>query len=220
MKTIVYVDGYNLFYSLLSNTHYKWLDLYSLFNQQLIRPIAPHSQLLQVKYFTSPALGSMASDPKVEQRQARSHRAVKAAGMVEIIRGYHQADIKQGVLAGSDEKERVRVQVMEEKQTDVNISLHIYRDVVMQHCEQIVLCSNDADLEPALQMVKVDSPQTQIGLILPRSGSKQGARRSGRLEKHADWVRHSIRDDELQACQFPRFLLDHRKRTIHKPDEW
>lgn len=34
MKTIVYVDGLNLYYSMLRGTPFKWLDLYSLFRDQ------------------------------------------------------------------------------------------------------------------------------------------------------------------------------------------
>ena len=29
-KTIVYIDGYNLYYGLLKGTAYKWLDLLAL----------------------------------------------------------------------------------------------------------------------------------------------------------------------------------------------
>lgn len=32
MRTIVYIDGYNLFYSLLTKTSFKWLDLNRLFS--------------------------------------------------------------------------------------------------------------------------------------------------------------------------------------------
>ena len=31
MKTIVYVDGYNLYYSILRQSRYKWLDMVKLF---------------------------------------------------------------------------------------------------------------------------------------------------------------------------------------------
>jgi len=31
VKTIVYVDGYNLYYGLLRKSPHKWLDLFALF---------------------------------------------------------------------------------------------------------------------------------------------------------------------------------------------
>lgn len=36
MKTIVYVDGLNLYYSMLRGTPFKWLDLYTLFRDQVL----------------------------------------------------------------------------------------------------------------------------------------------------------------------------------------
>ena len=45
---------------------------------------------------------------------------------------------------------------MEEKQTDVNIALHLYRDVSQNKCEQVILVSSDSDLEPALRFIKQD----------------------------------------------------------------
>jgi hypothetical protein len=36
MKTIVYVDGLNLYYAALRGTPFKWLDLYALFQDQVL----------------------------------------------------------------------------------------------------------------------------------------------------------------------------------------
>lgn len=221
MRTIVYVDGYNLFYSLLTKSPYKWLDLSALFERRLVRPIEPTSKLINLKYFTAPALGSMSKDPKVEQRQACYHRALKANGGVEIIKGYHQKAITTGYpVEPINNIERLKVHVMEEKQTDVNLGLHMYRDVVQNKCDQIVLCSNDADLEPALQMIKQDFPSIKIGLVLPRSSTNIKSRVSAKLSRHVDWTRKSIHNDELITSQLPNKLLDHRNRQIYCPDEW
>ena len=223
MRTIVYVDGYNLFYSLLTKTPYKWLDLSRLF-ARLVRPIEPTSEIALIKYFTAPVLGSMASDPRAEQRQAHYHRALKAAGGTEIIKGFHIKAVTTGVLVNATQDinsdQRFQVQVMEEKQTDVNIALHMYRDAACQACDQVVLCSNDSDLEPALAMIRTDLPDIRLGLVLPRSAGNRSARRSGRLERHVHWTRESIHAEELAASQFPDRLLDRRNRTIQKPSEW
>lgn len=50
-----------------------------------------------------------------------------------------------------DKTDRVNVWKFEEKQTDVNIALHMYRDAIKQHYTQQVLVSNDSDLELALK---------------------------------------------------------------------
>jgi len=227
MRTIVYVDGYNLFYSRLSKTPYKWLDLVCLFEQHLLKNIllpgttAPACfNLVQVKYFTAPILGKLAKDPKLPARQAHYHRALKAgsSGRLEIINGFHLPGITKGKpIPPIPGVNRLKVEVMEEKQTDVNIALQMYRDAVRGQSECAVLCSNDSDLEPALRLLSKDFPELVLGLVLPRNSN---GRKSGRLEKHVHWTRQHIREEELAACQFSDRLLDHRNRTVRRPEEW
>ena len=58
--TIIYVDGYNLYYSRLKGTPYKWLDLGTLFCDQILRPQDPSATVICIKYFTSPVKASYA----------------------------------------------------------------------------------------------------------------------------------------------------------------
>src|SRR5215467_12454392 len=48
MKTIVYIDGFNLYYGCVKGTASKWLDL-----EQLCDTMLPNDQVLEVKYFTA-----------------------------------------------------------------------------------------------------------------------------------------------------------------------
>lgn len=59
-KAIVYIDGYNLYYSLLRRSAYKWLDVVSLF-KSLLKAQVPDAELAAVKYFTAPALAKFAT---------------------------------------------------------------------------------------------------------------------------------------------------------------
>ena len=63
MRTIVYVDGVNLYYSVLKRTPYKWLDLKAVFQKIL----APHHDIVKIKYFTARVSGK--TDPKQPIRQ-------------------------------------------------------------------------------------------------------------------------------------------------------
>ncbi len=49
MRTIVYVDGLNLYYGSLKRTAHKWLDLKALFSSML-----PGHDILKIKYYTGP----------------------------------------------------------------------------------------------------------------------------------------------------------------------
>lgn len=66
MKTIVYIDGYNLYYGLLRKTKLKWLDLFALFRDHVLDDDA---ELVQVRYYTAPVLGKMCDDPDSPRRQ-------------------------------------------------------------------------------------------------------------------------------------------------------
>ena len=230
MRTIVYIDGFNLFYSLLTKSSYKWLDLVRLFEEQLLQDILlpgaeeqAQFELVTLKYFTAPILGKLAKDPDSPNRQAHYHRALKAGsgGRLQFIKGFHLSGITTGNPVDPNlGLNRIKVKVMEEKQTDVNISLQMYRDAVKGNCSCAVLCSNDSDLEPAMKMIREDFPAMTLGLVLPRNASNPGSRKSGKLQRHAHWVRHQIQEAELEACQFPDRLLDHRKRTIRRPEPW
>ena len=92
MKTIVYVDGYNIFYSLLKDTRYKWLDLFTLFNDHILHPQNPDTELLLVKYYTADIKTKFATHGSQAGNAQRSYlRALISPRTppVEIIKGYY-----------------------------------------------------------------------------------------------------------------------------------
>ena len=75
---------------------------------------------------------------------------------MQITRGIHSHD-KTGTLlpeyiAGQpyDRLKRTRVWKIEEKQTDVNIAISMYRDAAKNLVDHQVLVTNDSDAEPIL----------------------------------------------------------------------
>jgi 6-hydroxy-3-succinoylpyridine 3-monooxygenase len=61
VRTVVYVDGFNLYYSLLRRTSLKWFDLVALFRDHVL---GSNTQLTEVRYYTAPVLARMSDDPK------------------------------------------------------------------------------------------------------------------------------------------------------------
>jgi uncharacterized LabA/DUF88 family protein len=47
-----------------------------------------------------------------------------------------------------DKNDRVLVWRLEEKQTDVNLAPSMYRECARGACDQVVVCTNDSDVEP------------------------------------------------------------------------
>jgi hypothetical protein len=119
-----------------------------------------------------------------------------------------------------DRNDRVRVWKIEEKKTDVNLAMAMYRDAAKGLFEQVVLCSNDSDAEPVL---REDFPALLIGVFTPVAppdparGSPPGV--SSSLSRHAHWTRCYLLDGELTAAQLPP-LVPTNKKPIVKPLHW
>lgn len=231
MRTIVYIDGYNLYYGCLKHTNYKWLDTHKLFSKHVLGVQSPQAKISKIKYFTADIKARVASRGQAAQKAQKAqndyHRALERLypAQVEIIKGYYSLDYAnlpkyQHPLAKSD---RVEVWRLEEKQTDVNIALHAYRDVIRGDCDQIVLVSNDTDLEPALKMIRLDKGDSiDIGIVIPVTKPEPGKTSrppNQQLSKYADWTRHHLLDCELAGSQLPNHIPT-KKKPIFKPEYW
>lgn len=227
-RTIIYIDGYNLYYSRLKGTSYKWLDVGQLFRDRILKPQDPKANVVCIKYFTSPVKASYARHGVAsEHAQTQYHRALKAVhgDLIQIIQGFHifeKTNMPSHVEGAEPDKQNLTpVWMIEEKQTDVNLALQLYRDAVRATCDQQVICSNDSDLEPALQLVRQDAPTIQMGLVVPlrEKGFTRDAVSNKRLTKRVHWVRQHILDAELEGSQLPR-NVNTNKKPAQKPAHW
>ncbi|PUA27874.1 MAG: NYN domain-containing protein [Cellvibrio sp. 79] len=228
MKTICYVDGFNLYYGCLKATGYKWLDLYKLF-AWIINENNPDAELHQIKFFTAPIKTKLASrGDAAGAAQNTYHRALNALypEHISICEGYFS--LEEGsfleYLNPPDKTLRVKIWRLEEKQSDVNIALEAYRDASYGAVEQAIFVTNDTDQEPTLKALRHDFPELKIGIILPikepQSGSTIKARPgNNRLSVYADWTRGYIRAEELKQSQLPD-VIPTRKKAIRKPVYW
>ncbi|MDO9319748.1 MAG: NYN domain-containing protein [Gammaproteobacteria bacterium] len=222
MDTAVYIDGYNLFYGRLRATPYKWLDIVKL-SELIIKIQSPESSILKVKYFTAPIKANFSSHGQLSvQSQTNYNRALAHLypGRIEIINGYQT--VEKGTppryKRPIDKDDRVEVWKFEEKQTDVNLALHLYRDAILGQYSQQVVVSNDTDLELALKLVKQDTPNIQLGLIVPlREGNHSYPNKS--LSDQSDWTRRHILNAECEKCLLPNTIPTNKKPII-KPSYW
>jgi hypothetical protein len=99
LRTIAYVDGFNLYYGCLKGTPYKWLDLVRLFRHTLL----PQCQLVKVKYFTARA-SPLPHDPGAPQRQDVYLRALKAhsGALIEIFEGRFSVNVRMPRVANPE----------------------------------------------------------------------------------------------------------------------
>lgn len=228
MRTAFFVDGYNLYYGALHGSPYKWLDL-----PELLRSILyiqnPSATVASIAYYTAPVIARLATRGQASNdAQHRYIRALQARG-VEVTLGNHRLAPGYAPRYVSGQKasrtDQVAIWLLEEKQTDVNVALGMYRSASRAEqsgIEQIVLVSGDTDLAPALSLIREDFPQIQLGVILPHRGERSEVVREppGSLQKHSDWMRRYISEDELKACQLPAKVPLPKKPAIVKPDYW
>ena len=193
MRTIVYVDGFNLYYGCLKNTAWKWLDLVSLSKGAL----HPKHEIVAVKYFTARVLGTP-DDPLKPQRQNVYLQALQHfRPEVEVYFGHFlRHKVRMPLADRPDDRRMAEVLKTEEKGSDVNLAVHLLNDCWLDLYDCAIVVSNDSDLAEAMRLVNEHCGKL-IGLLTPRL--KQ---RSEKLRAHAQFVR-SIRPGGLQNAQLP-----------------
>jgi len=229
VRTAFFVDGYNLFYGLLADTPYKWLNLRSLLTH-ILHIENPHSAIASVDYFTSSVKPLLATRGRLSKEAQDTYiRALKTTD-IRVHYGHHQLEpakaprfIDRKTKASREDK--VDIWKLEEKETDVHIAVSMYRTVARQmtsfahgYVEQLVLVSSDTDMTPALKAIREDFPEITVGVILPHR-AELNRPSPGSLKQYAHWMRRVVTGDELQSHQFPN-RVPTRKAPAVKPDYW
>lgn len=218
MKTIVYIDGYNLYYGLLRNSPFKWLDLYRLFQDFVLNPT---TDLVEVRYYTSPVLLKMSDDPQSAQRQRIYLQALRKMPpkRVSIIEGKMLASTPYlrlvEPLAQAPELTRVRVYTLVEKHTDVNLAADLITGAWTGAFEQAVICTNDTDIKGALAAVRQHHPQLKLGLVAPIPASDH-RKIAAELLQYTDWAK-KLSTTHLANSQLPAKIPG---TSITKPIVW
>lgn len=218
MRTVVYVDGYNLYYGLLRKSKFKWLDLFALFRDYVLDDSAA---LLEVRYYTAPVLGRMCDDPDSPQRQRRYLQALRKMypQQVAVIEGKILATTPFQRLVRpipqAPDLERVQVYDFNEKKTDVNLAADLIAGAWTGAYEQAVICSNDTDLEAALATVRKFHPLLRLGLVAPIPGDDH-RHISNDLQRHAHWSK-ALSVAHLAKAQLPERIPG---SSIRKPTGW
>ena len=218
MRTVVYVDGYNLYYGLLRKTTLKWLDLFALFRDHVLDPEA---DLVEVRYYTAPVLGRMCDDQESPQRQRRYLQALRKMypTQITIIEGKiiattpFQRLVKP--IAEAPDLQMVQVYDFNEKKTDVNLAADLIAGAWTGAYEQAVVCSNDTDLEAALATVRRHHPDIRLGLVSPIPGDDH-RRISTDLSQNVHWSK-PLSPVHLRNAQLPE-RIPHS--ALRKPESW
>lgn len=149
-NTIVYVDGFNLYYGALRRTPYRWLDLGAL-----CRLMLPTDNIVAINYYTA-LVSARPGNPSAATDQQIYLRALRTVRGLTITLGHFLTHSVQMSLSGVIPTQRVWVDKTEEKGSDVNIAAHMIRDACLKRFDVAALITNDSDLAEPVRIVRAE----------------------------------------------------------------
>ena len=203
-QTIVYVDGFNLYFGLKSKgwSRYYWLDLNKL-SQNLLKC---HQRLSSIKYFTS-RIESTIYDPYKHKRQQTYIEALQTIDLCSIYFGHYlRKAIKCNRCGNTWES-------FEEKMTDVNIGIEMLDDAYCSRFDTAILISGDSDLAGPLKKIKKLFPSKRIVVAFPPN------RVSKQLKQISD-AYFTIGRKAFSESQFPDQVKNNAGFTLLRPTKW
>lgn len=217
MKTIVYVDGFNLYYRALKGTNFKWLDLHKLCTTVL----PAHCQITAINFYTARISGRI--DPTSPKDQHAYLKALATLPGLTAHFGSFQVRDKMmflsSPLAFQPRHATAPVPVprfanvvkSEEKGSDVNLGVHLVRDALLGRFEHAAVITNDTDLAEPLRIVVQDA-KLPLTLLSPVSKPAES------LKRLATHVRHL--QGHLGTAQFSDPVTAADGSKIPKPNGW
>lgn len=214
MKTFLYIDGFNLYYSAVKDTPFKWLDPLALASRAF-----PRNQFVQTRYFTA-RVHALPGNPDQPLRQQIFWRALQTLPNFEIIEGdFRTRRTRMAVV--SPPPNTIEVFKVEEKGSDVNLAAHLLMDGFLGRYDAAIVISGDSDLVTPIRMVK-EQLRKPVGVLNPQRLSGPNARpprRNAGLKNAATFYQNGVTWSQLQNSQFPATLTD-PNGTFTKPASW
>ena len=214
MKTILYIDGFNLFYSAVKGTPLRWLNPVALIGRAF-----PRNQIIGTKYFTA-KVSALPNNPGQPIRQMIFWRALRTLPKLEIIEGgFRTRKVMAAVVAPPPNF--IEIFKTEEKGSDVNLAAHLLLDGFRNRYECAIVVSGDSDLVTPIKMVR-DELKKPVGVLNPQRLSGPNCRpprKNAGLQHAASFYQNGVTWAQLQAAQFPNPMTD-ATGTLHKPLTW
>lgn len=153
-RTFVYVDGFNLYHAIndLRDDSLKWLCLRRL-SESIVRP---DERVTKIKYFSAYATWM----PAAYKRHRAYVQALQEEG-VEFIEGQFKKKFLRCKVCSA------QYQTHEEKETDVNIGIHLVRDTFEGRFDRAIIVSADTDMRSAVKMARGISGTKIIDVVSP-----------------------------------------------------
>ena len=192
MRVAAFVDGFNLYHSIddLGKNYLKWVNL-----RRLCEVFAPRPQfdLVNVFYFSAYATWL----PDAYKRHREFVRALQAVRVTPVMGNFKEKD-RHCRRCGASWKAH------EEKETDVNIAIHLLREAHRDSFDRALVLTADSDLSPALRLFRQEFPGKGLMLITPAGRFSRNLTNAVGGKKHCG----RIREFHIERSLLPRELAD------------
>ncbi len=218
MRTIIYVDGFNLYFRLLEKRpSLKWLNVKTLAANLL----NSQNTVVGVKYYTARVSGR--TDMTAPARQQIYLDALRSVPEISIYMGSFLLTEKfAGLVKPPEFRPRlalpqpwpdvVKIVKVEEKGSDVNLASHLLLDAFQGNFDVAAVLSNDSDLiEPVRIVTQVLGKP--VGLLSPVPNP------TPELARVASFIRR-ISVSDLAGAQFPNPVIRSDGSEVNKPTSW
>lgn len=215
-KTLVYIDGYNLYYGLLKESpDSKWLNLRAL----VAAMFKEKHEIRSIKFFTA-RVRTYPHDIAAEERQKIYLQALAAFGGVEIIEGFYSKKKiwlphVNGKCKTCEESHAGMAHVvkLEEKRSDVNLAVAALVDAMRSDADCFVLVTGDSDQAGTVYALRHEFGKSVL-VFNPHVAVSE------HLKRAATYYAHIPRDLPAK-CQLPDVIpIGTHGRTIHRPAAW
>jgi uncharacterized LabA/DUF88 family protein len=166
-RVMAFVDGFNLYHGIAELAapapnalgsglnHLKWVNLWSL-----IRAFTKQEKetLVKVYYFSAFATWM----PAAYKRHRAYVDALESVGVTVVLGKFKEK-------LHFCKKCRTDYRTHEEKETDVNLALTMLYEAMQHSFDKAIVVTGDADLKPAVNMVKKCDPSLIVNSLLPKS---------------------------------------------------
>ncbi len=220
MRTIVYVDGFNLYFRMLQQRpELKWLNI-KLLAEKLLRR---SNKVAGVRYYTARVSGRV--DSAGPARQQVYFDALKTVPEISFHMGSFLSSTKFAGLVHPPSfrpeltpplprpwPNVVRVHKTEEKGSDVNLASHLLLDGFQNKYDVAAVLSNDTDLVEPIR-IATQELKKPVGLLSPVANPNP------QLQTVSTFIRR-ISYSDLVACQFPDPVMRSDGTSISRPPDW
>lgn len=157
-KANIYIDGFNFYNGLVDSDwkKYYWLDIVK-FSSIILSTLKSTPELNKAYYFSAPPHNHLAK----QKRQGRFFLANQQNDKFNLVLGFHKDKSKYCSNCNT------KISMSEEKQTDVNIALHMLGCAAKKHCNLSILVSGDTDMIPIIKAIKDIDSRHQIMVFFP-----------------------------------------------------